>query len=159
MADIQQFYTAQTYRMEDSVGYLVKQLAQTTGRELDRRMGALGLTDAQWKPLLLLQQGACSTAADLSRTACHDTGAITRLLDRLEAKGLVRRVRSAADRRVVHLELSEEGKRIAAEVPKIIAQLANEILAGFTQEEVFKYKDLLNRALANAREICEGDAS
>jgi len=157
MTDFHSFYQAETYPMGSSVGYLVKQLAQTVGKELDRRMVDLGLTDAQWKPLLLLQQGGCTTAVDLSRIACHDAGSVTRLLDRLEAKGLVQRVRSAEDRRVVNLELTEEGKKVAAQVPKIIAGLGNEVLKGFTRDEFEQFTNLLTRALANARAVSEGD--
>lgn len=157
MTDVLHFYQAETYRIEESVGYLVNRLAQTVARELDRRMIGLGLTDAQWKPMFMLYQGGCSTAADLSRIACHDTGAVTRLLDRLEAKGLLRRVRSAEDRRVVKLELTDAGRKIAAEVPKIIADLANQVLAGFSHDEFVQFKDLLGRALANARAISEVD--
>ena len=153
-----QFYQAETYRIEDSVGYLVNRLAQTMGRELDRRMVDLGLTDAQWKPMLLLQQGSCSTAADLSRIALVDTGAMTRLLDRLETKGLVRRLRSVEDRRVVNLELTKEGKRVAAEIPKIIARLANQVLVGFSKDEFLQFRNLLNRALVNAKVLNEGDS-
>ncbi len=151
MTEITEFYKAETYRVESSVGYLVNRLAQTVTREVDRRMLDLGLTDAQWKPLLLLHQGGCSTAADLSRSACHDTGAVTRLIDRLEAKGLVKRLRSAEDRRVVNLELTDEGELLAAEVPKIIVKLVNEVLTGFSQDEFSLFKNLLNRALINAR--------
>jgi len=158
MTNIHQFYTAETYRLEESVGYLVNKLAQTLGRELDRRMIDLGLTDAQWKPMLLLHQGGCSTAADLSRIACHDTGAITRLLDRLEAKGLIHRQRSAKDRRIVKLGLTEAGERVAAEVPKIIVQLANQVLADFSQEEFHQFRGLLDRALVNARALDDGEA-
>ena len=157
MTDQHTFYQAENYPMGSSVGYLVKQLAQTVGKELDRRMVDLGLTDAQWKPLLLLQQGGCTTAVDLSRIACHDAGSVTRLLDRLEAKGLVQRVRSAEDRRVVNLELTEEGKKVAAQVPKIIAGLGNEVLKGFTRDEFEQFTNLLTRALANARAVSEGD--
>ena len=99
------------------------------------------------------------TAADLSRIACHDTGAVTRLLDRLEAKELIRRVRSAEDRRVVNLELTEEGKRVAADIPGVIADLANQVLAGFSPEEFTQFQDLLGRALVNARALGEGEAS
>lgn len=148
--DFQRFYDADNYRPEDSVGYLVNRLAQTVAREVDQRMVGLGLTDAQWKPLLLLRQGNCATAADLARVACHDTGAVTRLLDRLEAKALIRRVRSAADRRVINLELTREGEEVAAEVPKILSGLANEVLDGFSQQEFELFRELLRRALANA---------
>jgi len=158
MAKTHSFYKAESYRVESSVGYLINKLAQTIGREIDRRMVDLGLTDAQWKPLLLLQQGACTTAADISRIACHDNGAVTRLLDRLETKGLVRRLRSAEDRRIIKLELTEEGKRIAAEVPKIITHLNNQVLTGFSQDEFLQFRDLLNRALVNAKALNEEEA-
>ena len=159
MTDLHSFYQAENYPIESSVGYLVKQLAQTIGKELDRRMVNIGLTDAQWKPLLLLQQGGCTTAVYLSRIACHDAGSVTRLLDRLEAKGLVQRVRSAEDRRVVNLELTDEGKTIAAQVPEIIVELANEVLRGFSQDEFEQFTNLLKRALTNARAVSEGDAA
>jgi DNA-binding MarR family transcriptional regulator len=154
------FYHAETYRPQESVGYLVQRLAQTVAREVDHRMAKLGLTEAQWKPLLLLSQGSCVTAADISRLACQDTGAVTRLLDRLEAKKLIRRVRSADDRRVVRLELTREGERVAAELPKILAGLVNEMLTGFSQEEFGVFKALLERALANVQSLGgEGGAS
>lgn len=157
MTKVHQFYRAETFRIENSVGYLVRRLTHTLGRELDRRMAELGLTDAQWKPLLLLQQGVCTTAADISRIACHDTGAVTRLLDRLESKGLVQRLRSAEDRRVVKLELTDEGTRVAAEVPRIISDLANQMLIGFSQDEFLQFKALLNRALLNATAFESGE--
>lgn len=157
MSDPQSFYQADNYPVQSGVGYLVKQLSQTISKELDRRMADIGLTDAQWKPLLLLGQGGCTTAVDLSRIACHDAGSITRLLDRLEAKALIQRVRSAEDRRVVNLELTEEGKKIAAQIPKIIVGLSNEVLTGFSRDEFEQFKDLLARALANTRAVSEGD--
>ena len=143
-------YQAETYRAENSTGYLVNKLAQVVAREIDRRMIDLGLTDAQWRPLLLIGQGLCTTAADLSRMAFQNTGAVTRLLDRLEAKALIRRIRSADDRRVVHLELTEAGKQVAAEVPNILAHYANQVLAGFSEDEFEQFKKFLNRALSNA---------
>ncbi len=147
------FYQAETYRPESSVGYQINRLAQTIAREIDRRMGDLGLTDAQWKPLILLRQGTCLTAVDISRMICHDTGAVTRVLDRLEAKGLIRRTRSEADRRVVNLELTEEGQRVSAEVPKILSCLVNQVLAGFSEDEFAVFRNLLGRALANVQSL------
>jgi len=157
MSDIQQFYRPENWRMDESVGYLVKRLSLVITRELDRRMEVLGLTDAQWKPLLGLQQGVGKTAADLARAACHDTGAVTRLLDRLESKALIRRVRSEEDRRVVNLELTDAGSQVAEEVPKVIAHLANQMLEGFSEAEFRQFKDLLKRALANAQALEEGE--
>ena len=60
--------------------------------------------------LLLDQTG---TVAALARLCQLDAGGMTRLLDRLETKGLVRRERSQEDRRVVNLELTDEGRAAA----------------------------------------------
>ena len=50
------------------------------------------------------------SASDLCKGISYDAGAMTRMLDRLEGKGLIRRNRSAQDRRLMHLELTEEGR-------------------------------------------------
>lgn len=149
------FYRADTYTLESSLGFLVNRLGQLLGRELDRRMVDLGLTDAQWKPMLLLQQGACTTAGDIARMANLDTGAVTRLLNRLEDKGFICRRRSPQDRRVIHLELSAAGRRAADQVPEIISDLANQLLQGFSAEEFACFKDYLDRATHNLRSLSD----
>lgn len=151
------FYRADTYTLEDSVGFLVNRLGQLLSREIDRRMVDLGLTDAQWKPMLLLQQGSCTTAADIARVANLNTGAVTRLLDRLEHKGLVRRTRSRDDRRVVLLELSAEGRRVADQIPGIISEMANHLLQGFSTQDFARFKDYLDRATTNLRALAEAE--
>ena len=69
----------------------------------------------------------------------------------------VRRQRSAEDRRVVKLELTADGERAAAQVPEIIVGIANQVVAGFSDDEFVQFKTLLRRALANAVAFNEGD--
>ena len=86
-------------------------------QEVERELEPSGLTNAQWVPLLKLYMGSASTVAELARECQLDAGGMTRLLDRLETKGLVRRVRSSEDRRVVNLELTEPGRAAAKHIP------------------------------------------
>jgi DNA-binding MarR family transcriptional regulator len=74
---------------------------------------------------------------------------MTRALDRLEAKGLVLRERSTEDRRVVHLRLTEEGRKIARKVPPVMAEVLNQHLAGFSEAEWKQLLALLARMVAN----------
>jgi DNA-binding MarR family transcriptional regulator len=74
---------------------------------------------------------------------------MTRLLDRLEAKGFCRRQRSTDDRRVVRVELTPEGEVAAQEVPIVLAQVLNEHLAGFSKTEWSQLKDMLRRMVTN----------
>jgi DNA-binding MarR family transcriptional regulator len=76
-----------------------------------------------------------------------------RLLDRLEAKGLCRRVRSQADRRVVNIELTDEGRAAAEQVPHILSRVQNEHLAGFSAAEWEQLKSYLRRILDNAQAL------
>ena len=91
-------------------------------------------------PLYKLSVGDATTVAELARVCELDTGAMTRLLDRLEAKGLCRRVRSQADRRVVNIELTDEGREAAARVPQVLSRVQNELLTGFTEQEWVQLK-------------------
>jgi DNA-binding MarR family transcriptional regulator len=113
----------------------------------------------QWKPLLMLKFGQAETAAELARLNCSDTGAMTRMLDRLEAKGLIERTRSAQDRRVVHLKLTAEGHRVADRIPYGLSSVLNEHLAGFSPAEFEQLKSLLQRMIANGERVAATDAS
>ncbi|WP_132980389.1 MarR family winged helix-turn-helix transcriptional regulator [Pigmentiphaga sp. D-2] len=137
------------YDPEESVGYLIKQAHLSLQRAVDAEMTALDLTAMQWGPLMLLAMGRGETAAELARSACSDTGAMTRMLDRLESKGLIRRVRSAEDRRVIKLELTEEGVRATEQVPQRLHDAVDLHIRDFSEQEVQQLKSLLRRMTAN----------
>ena len=149
------FYDGDNYKTDESVGYLMRTVVMLLGREIDEQMAAHQLTDAQWRPLFMIMQGNGRTAAEVARALQMDTGATTRLLDRLEAKGLLRRSRSHRDRRVVNLELTKDGEACIADVPHLLADLQNRALAGFSNDEVVELKSYLRRIVANARRIRE----
>jgi DNA-binding MarR family transcriptional regulator len=147
------FYQPDDYDAEQSVGYLVRRILSNMSMEVERELEPSGLTNAQWVPLLKLYMGSASTVAELARGCQLDTGGMTRLLDRLEAKGLVRRSRSSEDRRVVNLELTTEGRAAAKKIPAVLCGVQNAHLRGFTVEEWRTLKALLRRVVENASQI------
>ncbi len=146
------FYRPGSYTPEDSVTYLMRQITLAFAEEVGSRLEPEGLTHAQWVPLFKLHQGVARTAAELAREVHLDAGAVTRMLDRLEAKGFVRRVRSQEDRRVIHLELTAEGEAVAQRIPPLMCEVQNAHLRGFGKDELEALKGLLRRVLANAEE-------
>jgi DNA-binding MarR family transcriptional regulator len=82
----------------------------------------------------------------------YDAGAMTRMLDRLEGKGLIRRTRSPDDRRLVHLELTDEGRAAWPRMRELALAVANRFLRGFTKAEARQLESLLARMLENAQE-------
>jgi len=77
---------------------------------------------------------------------------VTRLIDRLEKRGLITRLRSEEDRRVVRLALTEEGRALAGQIPAIFTKVLDRLLSGFTPEEVGFLKSMLRRILLNSGE-------
>lgn len=146
-----EFYNEDDYLPEDSVGYLMRLALTAVAQEVERQLVVSDLTNAQWLPLFKLAQGKTSTVAELARLCHLDAGAMTRLLDRLEAKGLCRRVRSVADRRVVNIELTEQGEEVASGIPAVLCKVQNAHLTGFSTEEFEMLKSLLRRILDNAK--------
>jgi DNA-binding MarR family transcriptional regulator len=156
------FYQHSSYSRENSYAYLMKRITQVMIGEVDKRLGMHGLTQAQWAPLFLIHQKRASTLAELSRELQVDAGALTRTLDRLEAKGLCKRERSTEDRRVVHLALTPEGRAATAPVPGVLCDVSNTLLKGFTEDEWQTLMGLLRRLHANAealRDAAERDES
>ncbi|MEO8248908.1 MAG: MarR family transcriptional regulator [Burkholderiales bacterium] len=147
------FYQAEGFKPEDSIGLPMRQILTSIAQEVQRGMGDEHPTFPQWVPLYKLHLGHANTVAELARGCQLDAGAMTRLLDRLEAKGLCRRVRSASDRRVVHIELTDDGRSAAQQIPAILSRVQNEHLAGFSVQEWRMLQDFLRRILDNVLAI------
>jgi len=146
-------YAGDHYAIDDSYGYLMRRVQASLLRHIDKHFRPYELTAMQWGPLLLLAQNKGDTAAARARALDIDTGAMTRMLDRLEAKKLVRRTRSTGDRRVLLLELTADGRRIVEQVPHVLSDVLNLHLRGFTRTEVRQLLDFLRRLLANGSDL------
>lgn len=142
-------YDGRRYEVSESIGHRLFSLMTQMRREVEKRMAQHGLTDAQWKPLYMVKVGRATTAIELAREMDIDAGAVTRMLDRLEAKGLVERVRSETDRRVVHLRLTAAGDTVAKKVPFVLASVNNDFLRGFSEPEWKQLRRLLGRMADN----------
>ena len=94
---IARFYEPVGYCADESVGWLMKRALMSIAQAADRRLEPKGITHAQWAALFMLRTCRASTVAELARETHSDPGAMTRLLDRLEAKGFCRRERSTDD--------------------------------------------------------------
>ena len=153
------YYTVDNFRPENSMGYLMRRIMGVVAQDVEREMEPFGLTDAQWKPLLRLYLRQANTVAELARCCEMDAGSMTRLLDRVEAKGLLRRVRSSEDRRVVNIELTPDGLAAAAQIPVILSRVQNNALRGFSETEWRSLQDFLQRIFTNVKTAPQGEGT
>ena len=119
-------------------------------RILARPLGPKGLTLAQYNVLRILRGAGEEGLATLSiadRLVEHAPG-VTRLLDRLERKGLVARRRDAEDRRRVVCTITGAGRALLAELDPAVDALDDEVLGTLDEEEKRTLITLLDRIRA-----------
>jgi DNA-binding MarR family transcriptional regulator len=131
-------------------GSLVNQVARELGTALDRQFAGLGVTTQQ--AALLLHAGQEErTPSQLMALLGTDTAGMTKLLDRLVHKGLLRRRPHPGDRRAVVVELTEPGRALLPRIPPVFGRVTGQLLAGFTATEVGQLTAMLQRMLDNLR--------
>ncbi|MEW9547725.1 MarR family winged helix-turn-helix transcriptional regulator [Nonomuraea sp. NPDC050783] len=107
---------------------------------------------AQQAALLLHAAGGAATPSRLKDLVGTDTAGMTRLLDRLQAKGLLRRARHPHDRRSVVVELTAGGRALVPRLPPVFGQVSRQVFDGFSAGELECMTDLLRRMLRNLAE-------
>lgn len=152
------YYQAGVYTPDESAGFLMRRVLSSILQQADAELAVHDLTYVQWLPLYKLMLSSDTTSASLARDLCSDPGAITRALDRLEAKGMLRRERSTTDRRVVHLVLTDAGRAIAVQVPQALASVLNAHLSGFSHDECRLLIGMLRRMLHNGEALRSAQA-
>jgi DNA-binding MarR family transcriptional regulator len=105
-------YDLKSYDPKRSVGGLLGRVKMEIGAALDAELEPLDITAAQYVILMSIALGEAGSASGLCKGISYDPGAMTRMLDRLERRGLVRRVANPNDRRASHLELTAEGEAV-----------------------------------------------
>ena len=139
--------------------WLMRIISTVVRAEVDRRMEPLGLTQAQWIPVLRLASGEAQTAAELARSTMQTAGAMTRLVDRLVDKGIIERERSTDDRRVVRLQLTDEGMRAAVQVPDIVKSVNQAALSPLNPDELAQFQSYLRRIYEAMPQTLSSDIS
>ncbi len=132
------------------LGLLLGRAAILKDKIIDTHMEPHGITAAQFKVLIIMAQFGVDTPAELCRHLSLDSGSMTRMLDRLEQKGLLDRKRSALDRRQVQLVLTDDGQRLADRLPHIGAEALNQLAGALEPDELQTLEKLLKKMLIAA---------
>ncbi|MFG3100825.1 MarR family winged helix-turn-helix transcriptional regulator [Streptomyces sp. NPDC048182] len=147
----------------DPDGLLAEQLLRLTRRvfRIQKRHlqhSDLGITPAQSRLLrTLAHYGEPPRMADLAERLEVVPRAVTTLVDGLEAAGMARRAPDPANRRVIRVELTEDGRAALRELHGARRAAAAEILAPLTDEQRAALGGLLDALLDGPGSEREGD--
>jgi len=153
------YYDSDNFTPDCSIGYLARRAHQLGQSALVGVFDHYGLTGTQWSALMMLLSGKCDTCAALARDLAHDKGAMTRLIDQLDERGLVVRERISDDRRQVRVSLTEAGHDIAQRSRAAVIARWNEWLGDWSRKDVDTLVTLLRRLDATLEAAEAGHAA
>jgi DNA-binding MarR family transcriptional regulator len=146
-------YDPSTYDFRNAVPALMGRVRTALLEAVEAELAPYGIKAAEYLVLVALANEVADTASAVCSVMAHDPGAMTRKIDALEHKGLVRRVRSETDRRAIKLELTPEGKTLFPKALSAAVGVVNRFLDGFSKTEARELEDMLKRMLANAESL------
>lgn len=131
----------------------------TESRRLTKEIAAQhGLTGPQLTVVKMLEALGDLPLSRLSEKIRAQNSTVTGIVDRMEREGLVIRVRSAEDRRVVHIQLTSKGAKLAREVQVEPMDLFRDALSTLSAEEARTLLRILRKVARRVEQQVEGAA-
>lgn len=133
-------------------GYLITQTRNALFAALDKEMLPLDLTASQFVVVIGAMRERARTVNEFCQLVGIEPGPMSRLLDRMEAKGIVSKVRDLADRRQVIVTLTEKGAALYPQINAGIHKVYGQLLNGFSEQEAAALHQALEKILFNAKQ-------
>lgn len=104
-----------------------------------------GLTGPQLWAIKVISDSSAMKVSELARRMYLHPATVVGILDRLESRGLVARTRSTEDRRVVYVDLTEQGKDLVTQAPEVVQGLLVQGLERLPKDELLNIADGLEQ--------------
>lgn len=137
------------FNMDESIGFVINKTSQAIKKEFSRRLKAYDLTPEQWSALNRLGEEDGLTQKDLAERTYKDSPNTTRIIDKLEKKGLLQRREDPEDRRAFQIFLTESGKSLREQIIPVASQLNVDVTDGLDKKDLSQLLQLMNRIYAN----------
>lgn len=139
--------TNELFSLDQSVAYAIARTGKAIKFELRRyfREAGVDITSEQYALLCRLWEQEGRSQKELAECSFKDTANITRMIDVLEGKDIVRRRRDPKDRRTYRIYLTEKGKELRDKVTPIVLSQGERAYSCLTEKEQKSLLDMLNR--------------
>lgn len=134
---------------EESIGFIISRTNQKLSNYLTRKFKQYDITPEQWAVLNRLWERDGVSQKEISEITIKDQTTLTRILDKLEGKGFIKRQTSPTDRRAFLIFLTDEGRNLEDILVPIAYEALDEALQGLRKEEINQLKVLLNKIFIN----------
>lgn len=145
--------------IETKGGFLLSRVKRASGRVFEKLLtdsGVEAFNGAQGRILYVLWQTDGIPIAEIARRTSLASSTLTSMLDRMEAAGLVERVRDKSDRRRINIALTEASRSLEGEYTAVSMKMNELYYEGFTDSEILAFEADLERILANLTKHANG---
>jgi len=140
------------YIIDESLGFIISRTHRKLTNHLTRKFKPYDITPEQWGVLNRLWEKDGISQKNLSEITIKDQTTLTRILDKLEYKGLIKRQTSPDDRRSFLVFLTGAGRDLQDKLVPIACEALGESLQGLSEGEINQLKILLNKIFNNVDE-------
>jgi MarR family transcriptional regulator, transcriptional regulator for hemolysin len=137
-----------------TLGFMLHDVARLLRKRFEQRARDLGLTRAQWQVLVYLALNEGIHQGGLAELLEIEPITLVRILDKLEARGLIERRRHAADRRIWLLYLQEAAHPLLTTLRAMGDTTRGEALVGLSETQQQQLFDMLSKMKANLLKAC-----
>ena len=124
-------------RLRKEFGGLISRASRQWRRAVDERLEPFGMTEATWLPLIHLERAnEPMRQKDLAASLSLDSSSVVRILNALEASGLIERREGVTDRRAKTINLTKLGRSKARRVEGASSQVRRRVLAELSDQPV-----------------------
>ncbi len=148
MADEPTNHVMQQFLPND-LGYCVSAVVNAVAKVIEEEVEPFGISSLEFAMLRMCRETGGTTARDLTVMLPVDASRISRTVDMLVNKGLMGRSRSREDRRVVRLELTEEGIDVTEDLIHRVEDRNAVLVAGVTSKEINGFFATSQKIIAN----------
>lgn len=133
--------------VDDYLPALLAQASQLISGEFHEVARANGFSVSEWRVLATLAGSEPLSIGGLAATSTIKQPTVTRLLDRMEAKGLVERMDKGGDRRITRVKITPEGSRMVARLIALARSHEQRVLEPFGLERAEELKSTLRHII------------
>ncbi|MDX2136663.1 MAG: MarR family winged helix-turn-helix transcriptional regulator [Chloroflexota bacterium] len=134
---------------QEQLGYLLVQVCKAHRNRAQAALSEIGLHAGQEMILMHLYDAEGLTQSQLVESLCVEPPTVTKMLQRMEAVGIVERRQDAEDARVSRVYLTPNGRALETQVCAVWRQLDDDTVAGLTDVEQALLRRLLQQVHTN----------
>ena len=142
------------FDMDLSLGFFLNRTSIQSKALFTQKIKEFDISPEQWSLVFRVVESNGLTQKELSDSTYKDQANITRSIDRLERKGLLKRVSNQMDRRIINIYPTEKAINLVEKIIPISSRFNNYLTENFTEEEKNQLIKLLNKVYEN---LLKGD--